>query len=797
MYGKVTHRCQLSTVGTQEANANPKIEIGSNNASTEESGSGVKPPVDAANHDAPPQPTSTNTETSFDEPEAKAKHVTQQRTPPEAQTPDEVQSFAEHPAPDDHEAKGTEATADADNADQPVAQAKADPTPTTKADAQESSEADPTPLATIKEEGAEADSDGDVDVSPSAVPAFPDADADADDEDDGDDEGIASAVARTAKSAKSHGGISAVSLRTGQLWQSRLAMCHSDTAKRLKAPDAGDVFEATLFHVAAASSDNATLLSKAVSELAADADGGGIDSVDALGRTPLMWAAACGVAPSIKYLLGESCDITLTDSTGASALHWAVAQGQRAAVDALLTAGSDPMVKDASGATPLHLACLQSEGATAALIIKRFGASGDIPTLVNAVDGAGLSSMHWCGLYGRNKPLASLLQSQAETKLRDKTGATPAHISAASSLGSLAALKLLLKADVSCFSEQDHDGCFPVHRAAGNNAKKVIAVLARTKGVDLDAKDSSGRRALHWACALGHVDAVKALISGGCDLVAPDDTGATALHIALQHGKLKSAAVLLTSKRAKLTANARDNEGRTPLFWAVYSKSVPALALLAPTAELTSLDNDGISALHAAVAIASSDVVAFLLQRGTPVDILSREGRTPLMHAIETPGLHHIVDELLGSGASVTTIDSEGKTPLHYAAIAGNADYVGLFTDRHADIRAVDARGETALHYAAFFGHLDVVVLLVQLGASVNAVDLDGVAPLHWACMHGYVDIVSVLVEQFGAEVNVMERGAQRATPLDHALIGDPENPNFVECAKILYAHNAWTALEL
>jgi hypothetical protein len=277
--------------------------------------------------------------------------------------------------------------------------------------------------------------------------AFPDADGEGDIDSD-DDLAQESGVDHRAdlpKSARSKGGVSVISARSAGLWQARLLMCNRQTARELKGPDAVEQFEATLFHVVA-TNDNAVLLTKAVAELAVDSeggtDGGGIGATDSEGRTPLMWAAACGAVACVTFIVtATKADVAAVDNSGATALHWAAAQGHTSVVGALLDANADVGTKDESGATALHFAALSTDSSTAALLIKRgVGAGSDPAALLNSVDSAGLTAAHWSSLYGKSKPLGVLLQAKANPKMRDAAGATPAHICAGSSRASVASL---------------------------------------------------------------------------------------------------------------------------------------------------------------------------------------------------------------------------------------------------------------------------------------------------------------------------------------------------------------------
>lgn len=108
--------------------------------------------------------------------------------------------------------------------------------------------------------------------------------------------------------------------------------------------------------------------------------------------------------------------------------------------------------------------------------------------------------------------------------------------------------------------------------------------------------------------------------------------------------------------------------------------------------------------------------MTFLLDRGSPVDVRSDEGATPLMNAVQSARI----------------------------------EMVRLLLDRGADANARDLRGYTALHRAAEMGHIDITQLLLDRGATPN-LETDGHTPRSLAERRNRSDVVSVLDKHIGA----------------------------------------------
>ena len=131
---------------------------------------------------------------------------------------------------------------------------------------------------------------------------------------------------------------------------------------------------------------------------------------------------------------------------------------------------------------------------------------------------------------------------------------------------------------------------------------------------------------------------------------------------------------------------------------------------------------DGLAPLHWALAARRRTVpligfwnkdttmLRHLLQRGSPVDVRSVQGATPLMNAIQT-GTARQVAFLLNHGADPNAADARGFTSLHRAAEMGKMELVKMLL-AHGAAREVEAQGHTPLSFAKARNHEDIVSLL-------------------------------------------------------------------------------------
>ena len=118
--------------------------------------------------------------------------------------------------------------------------------------------------------------------------------------------------------------------------------------------------------------------------------------------------------------------------------------------------------------------------------------------------------------------------------------------------------------------------------------------------------------------------------------------------------------------------------------------------------------------------------------------LISSKGVTPLHVAAEL-GSTDVVHNLLKSGAAVDAATSDGFTPLHGAANMGCAETVASLISARADVSVPAIDGSTALHGAARHGHTETVVLLLEKGSVLDAADHNGgFTPLHDAAHAGH-----------------------------------------------------------
>jgi ankyrin repeat protein len=228
--------------------------------------------------------------------------------------------------------------------------------------------------------------------------------------------------------------------------------------------------------------------------------------------------------------------------------------------------------------------------------------------------------------------------------------------------------------------------------AAGTEAPLADAVQRRDapavrsllkQRADVNAPQSDGATALHWAAYLEDAETTALLIRARARVDAANNYGVTPLALAAGNG---NAAIIDQLLKAGADANRAVRAGETPLMLAARSGKADAVkALLDAGAKIETKEAwNGQTALMWAAAAGHGPVVHALIERGADIHARSNAGTTPLIFAVRR-GDAAAVRALLAAGADVKEKRPDGATPLLVAVINGHADLVDLLLEQGAD----------------------------------------------------------------------------------------------------------------
>ena len=150
---------------------------------------------------------------------------------------------------------------------------------------------------------------------------------------------------------------------------------------------------------------------------------------------------------------------------------------------------------------------------------------------------------------------------------------------------------------------------------------------------DVNARDSDGRRPIHYAASCLGPEPLKLLMIKGVNLVESDNEERTCLHLAAITGRSENIRLILS--RNSGMANMKDKKGMTPIAYACKYGHVDAVeALLDNRASISvGVGERKIPPLSWAATFGHYDLVQFLLERKARVLVKDSFGRTPLIVA--------------------------------------------------------------------------------------------------------------------------------------------------------------------
>ena len=312
--------------------------------------------------------------------------------------------------------------------------------------------------------------------------------------------------------------------------------------------------------------------------------------------------------------------------------------------------------------------------------------------------------------------------------------------------------------------------------------------LLKELGARFDAKNESGRTALHVAAAVeGNDTTVQTLIELGADVHAKDNDGRTALEVATTRGNHTMVRTLVT---LGADVGAQDRDGQTMLHREAMKGNNAMVRTLADLgADIDAQDRYGQTTLHREAMRGNNAMVLLLDELGASIAVRDDLGQT----ALHTAAVWRIDDltvrALVELGADVHAKDESGQRALHAAAARGNDIVARTLFELGANIHAKDGLGRTALHSATAWPFDDLAIqVLAKLGADVHAKDKSGQTALHAAAARGN-DIVARTLFELGANIHAKDEEEQTALHVAASAKGNDTTAQvLVELGVDLYA---------
>jgi len=258
---------------------------------------------------------------------------------------------------------------------------------------------------------------------------------------------------------------------------------------------------------------------------------------------------------------------------------------------------------------------------------------------------------------------------------------------------------------------------------------KAVRVLLDQRS-DVNAAESDGSTALHWAVHYDRVQIVDLLVRAGADVRAANRYGVVPLSLACTNG---NAAIVRQLLQGGADANTTLPGGESVLMTAARTGRTDVLrTLLAHGADPNLRESSrGQTALMWAAAENNADAIRVLVEAGADIRARTGEGsgtEAPRQPGRGAPGVFSgAVGAAAGPGAGA---GRPAFTALLFAVQLGNMEAVRALLDAGATANDALPDGTSALVLAAQNGHWELGAFLVDKGADVNAAK-QGFTALH------------------------------------------------------------------
>ncbi|RYG08421.1 MAG: ankyrin repeat domain-containing protein, partial [Chitinophagaceae bacterium] len=145
--------------------------------------------------------------------------------------------------------------------------------------------------------------------------------------------------------------------------------------------------------------------------------------------------------------------------------------------------------------------------------------------------------------------------------------------------------------------------------------------------------------------------------------------------------------------------------------------------LTQPGNEVSKLTHDGRIYLHWAASRGNSDLVEYLISKGSNVTVKDSHGTSPLMFAASAGQQNtKIYDLFIAKGANLKTDLSGSGANALLVAIGSDKDFklTDYFVAKGLDLKSKDSEGHNAFGYAARSGNVEVLKALIAKGVPVD-----------------------------------------------------------------------------
>ncbi|XP_046567997.1 ankyrin repeat and KH domain-containing protein mask-like [Haliotis rubra] len=491
-------------------------------------------------------------------------------------------------------------------------------------------------------------------------------------------------------------------------------------------------------------------------------------------------ASTSGDLSKVKFALSqEQVDIDCKDRIGRTPLMWAAGKGHRDVVELFVKRGANLLLTDRSRSNILHYACAGGHVEVTKYILSQNTVD------INSRRNDNRTPVMIAGRWGHRDVVELLVDHRANLSLRDVHGYNILHLGSHGEY--VEVLKYVLSQDTEDINSRANDNKTPV-MVAGRRGHKDVVELFVKRGANLSLTDRSRSNILHYACAGGHVEVTKYILSQNTvDINSRRNDNRTPVMIAGRWGH-RDVVELLVDHRANLSL--RDVHGYNILHLGSHGEYVEVLkyVLSQDTEDINSRANDNKTPVMVAGRRGHRDVVELFVKRGANLSLTDRS-RSNILHYACAGGHVEVTKYILSQNTvDINSRRNDNRTPVMIAGRWGHRDVVELLVDHRANLSLRDVHGYNILHLgshgeyvevlkyvlsqdtedinsrandnktpvmvAGERGHRDVVELFVKRGANLSLTDRSRSNILHYACAGGHVEVTKYILSQNTVDIN-------------------------------------------
>ncbi|XP_015672649.1 transient receptor potential cation channel subfamily A member 1 [Protobothrops mucrosquamatus] len=411
--------------------------------------------------------------------------------------------------------------------------------------------------------------------------------------------------------------------------------------------------------------------------------GGDICKVNNMGCMPVHAAAFSGSKLCLEMIIkrGEQLGyspknhINFINNEKSSPLHLAVQSRDVEMIKMCIEFGAQIDLKQGDNCTALHFAAIQ--GATEIIELLMSAYTGE-ECLINAYDGNKETLLHRAALFDHDEMTEYLISKGANIDSVDIEGRTPLLLATSRASWKIVNLLIAKGANIEL---KDHLGRTFLHLTVlhPGGLQHLTDNILEMKTIRklLTEEDHEGCTPLHYACKQGMPLSVNLLLDMNVSVYAKSRDKKSPLHFAASHGRLNTCLRLLESMDDTRLLNEGDRKGMTPLHLAAQYGHEKVTQLLLKKGALFNSDYKGWTPLHHAALGGYSRTMQIILNTNMKsTDKVNDKGDTAL-HLAAREGHARAVKLLLDANAKVLLNENEASF-LHEAIHNERKDVVKI-----------------------------------------------------------------------------------------------------------------------